>query len=208
MSLSVSNLAVIKGDRVLFKHLTFRVLAGQLAWIKGENGAGKSTLLKILAGLCQASQGDVFWEAQTINESLKSFHDNVSYMAHADGLKRSLTVMENIELNGCLNQRKVSQDAQNNLLKQLNLKHIGNSKVMHLSAGQKRKLAMAMIALQKKRLWLLDEPFAMLDERSVKALWEILALHLKQNGMAVIVSHQDNMRCHLTIDLSKNQVLQ
>jgi heme exporter protein A len=202
MKLEVKSLSCVRGEKYLFRKLNFEVPPGQLLFIKGQNGSGKSTLLKILTGLASPEKGEVLWDGQNITRCAQ-FCSNLSYVGHKDGLKLALTPHENVvaalELGEC-------HDASTNssgILMQFDLAQEQHIPCQQLSAGQRRKVALAIMILKNRKLWVLDEPYTSLDKKSIDLLNRFLMQHLVNNGMVVMASHMPILDCPFQeIDLS------
>ncbi len=172
-SVRVTNLACLRGDRLLFEELSFDVSPGGLLIASGPNGAGKSSLLRVLAGLLPASAGTV----QT--------RTRIAYLGHRNALKERLTVRENLVFWSRFTDDVVDVDGT---LKQVNLERIANAPAEWLSAGQRRRLGLARILATNADLWLLDEPEANLDTEGVALVRSSIAIHRTQGGIAVVAS--------------------
>jgi heme exporter protein A len=188
--LDVVDLECVRGDRPLFSHLSFRLRPGELIHVTGVNGSGKTTLLRTLCGLTQASAGEIRWNDVPIRQLGDEFRDQMAYVGHANGIQGELTPTENLQAAACLSG-EVDAALITRTLERLGLAayHHFPSKV--LSQGQKRRLALARLALQQKPLWILDEPLSALDVSSVALMTEILIEHLARNGSIIMTSHQE-----------------
>jgi heme exporter protein A len=184
--LTVEDLELWRGERCLLTELTFGLAPGQVAVITGANGAGKTTLLRVLAGLSVPQGGSACWCEQPISQLAAAQRGELLYHGHLDGLKRELTVMENLEL-----FRRLwgipTQPA--GVLEELRLDALANRPVRTLSAGQRRRAALARLGLSQARLWVLDEPFANLDDQGRALVERWLARHLGNGGLGVVATH-------------------
>jgi heme exporter protein A len=187
--LEVTGLACIRGDRLLFRDLSFRVKAGSLLWISGSNGSGKTSLLRLLCGLGRPAAGNVFWSGVDIREESEHFQKALIYQGHLNALKDDLAPEENLSLSpdGTSDRTAVSQ-----CLREHGLGACLGLPVRVLSQGQKRRVALARLSLAGQRpLWILDEPFAALDTAASMSLADLVVKHVRQDGMVVFTSHQD-----------------
>ena len=183
--LTVNNISCVRQLTPVFTNLSFTLSAGQALLIEGENGAGKSSLLRLLAGLATPASGNIIWEHS----------ESIHYLGHQNGLKLDLTVRENIQLRYALITRddvftQASQhDPCHPIFQTLQLQSLLNKPVRSLSAGQKRRVALAMLWLHPKKIWILDEPLTALDVNSQHFFIDYLYKHLANSGIAIISSH-------------------
>ena len=187
--LEVKDLACVRDDRVLFEHLSLSLDAGQMLLVEGRNGSGKTSLLRILTGLKLADHGDVFWQGCSIGQLAADYYEQMNYIGHHDGVKRELTCIENLRLAQAMGKPAVID--LEDVLEQVNLYRYGDTPVSHLSAGQKRRLALARLIATESRLWVLDEPFTSLDKKSMAQFETMFAQHLAEDGAIVMTSHHD-----------------
>ena len=195
------DLAVWRGERCLFERLHFDIGSHQLALLVGANGSGKTTLLRILSGLALPTSGSVTWKSKAVSEMGPEERAEVAYRGHLEALKRDLTVVENLGFHAALWGREPTLER---LLEELKLTQVAHMRARHLSAGQSRRVALAMLKLQGAKLWLLDEPTTNLDGEGRALLVEWTRRHLASGGLAVIATHQPDelaMRGALVIEL-------
>jgi heme exporter protein A len=195
------ELAVWRGERCLFEQLHFDLAPQQLALLVGANGSGKTTLLRILAGLGVPTSGTVTWKGTAVSELATEERAEVAYRGHMEALKRDLTVAENLDFHSALWGQEQPFDG---ILEELKLAHVAHMRARYLSAGQRRRVALAMLQLSGAKLWLLDEPTTNLDSEGRGLLVEWTRRHLADGGLAVIATHQPDefaMRGTLMIEL-------
>lgn len=188
--LEAVDLECVRGDRPLFAHLSFSLKPGELLHVTGANGSGKTTLLRTLCGLTHAHAGEVRWHGTAIHKLGDEFHAQLAYVGHANGIQGDLTPVENLSVAASL-----SGGADSTLIG-ATLERLGLMAYHHfpskiLSQGQKRRLALARLVVERKPLWILDEPLSGLDVDSVTLMTTILKEHLAQGGIIIITSHQD-----------------
>jgi len=163
--------------------------AGQVVHVAGPNGAGKTTLLRVLAGLLPAEQGDVSWRGQPITSDFEAYAATFCYLGHSDALKSDLTAFENLDYGVGL-RRPVTAAEIDDVLARTGLSGCRGLQARVLSAGQKRRLAVARVMLAAAPLWILDEPFTNLDRAGVSLLSGVIAEQLDRGGAAIIAAHQ------------------
>lgn len=185
--LRAQDLAVWRGERCLFEALHFELRAGQLALLVGPNGSGKTTLLRVLAGLAEPTAGTATWNGTTIGELESDQRGALAYRGHLEALKRDLTVTENLEFHAALWGGEA--DCRE-ILTELRLADAAHTRVRYLSAGQRRRAALATLRVSRAKLWLLDEPSTNLDSDGRAVLREWTTRHLAAGGLAVVATHQ------------------
>ena len=185
--LQAINVSCVRQQKKLFSDLSFTLTAGELLLIEGQNGAGKSSLLRLLSGLATPFSGDVFWQGESIHSARAAYHEQLHYMGHSNGIKLGLTVSENLELAAHLSSSRIP--SFENILESLQLSSYQNTLASYLSAGQKRRIALAKLFLYPKMIWLLDEPLTALDKHTQSIFLAQLKLHLKNGGIAIVSSH-------------------
>lgn len=176
MVIEVRNLAVARGGVMVLQGLGFAVAAGEALILRGPNGSGKTTLLRTLAGLQPAVAGEVVMEPET-----------VAYAAHADGLKSTLTVAENLAFWSAI----YGGPAIDQAVLAMDLAALTRRRAGELSAGQKRRLGLARLLVTGRPLWLLDEPTISLDAASVALFAGVVRRHLAGGGAAILATHVD-----------------
>ncbi len=157
--------------------------------VHGTNGSGKTSLLRILTGLSQAESGDVYWNDENIDADRASFNENLLYIGHRNGLKADLSAFENLTL---LNHqlKQFSEVSVQDALDAVGLSGYETILAHQLSAGQKRRVALARLHLSTAPLWILDEPTTAIDTDGVEAFQRIVEQHANEGGMVIFSSHQ------------------
>ena len=189
--LQVNQLACIRGDRRLFSDLSFELQAGQVLYLKGRNGSGKTTLQRSIAGLFHPDAGEIRWKNQTVTHLGEAYFQDVLYIGHAPGIKLDLTAVENLRFQCRLKNLPVAEAQIWDALQKLGLAGFEDLPARVLSAGQKRRIALARLFLDHSRLWILDEPFTALDVAAVDLLLDLITEHLGLDGMVVLTTHQE-----------------
>ncbi len=188
--LDVTNLECVRGDRPLFRGLSFAVRPGELLHVVGANGSGKTTLLRTLCGLSRPAAGEIRWHNADIRELGDDYRQQLAYVGHLNGIQGELTACENLLVAACLAGATGPADTDA-ALAQVGLAAYRDFPAKILSQGQKRRLALARLAVIPKPLWILDEPFSALDTHSLGTMTALLSGHLATGGMIIITSHQD-----------------
>ncbi len=189
MNLIAENLRVTRGYRTVFNGLGFSLSAGGALILAGPNGAGKSTLLRILAGLLPVEEGDARLDGVSLRADRTGFTEHVVHTGHLDALKPAFTAWETLAFHADLYGTDRGRVA--GALEALDLGFLAEQPVRVLSAGQKRRLGLARLALVDRPLWLLDEPTVSLDAKSAGRVAEMARAHCAQGGMVVAATHID-----------------
>ena len=188
--LDANDLECLRGTRRLFAGISFRLAPGECLQVQGANGSGKTSLLRILCGLARPERGEVRWNGEPIGALGDDYHAELAFCGHANALKEDLTPVENLHASGALYGTHLADDSIRSALDAFGVLHLEALPVRALSQGQKRRVALARLALCARRLWILDEPLAALDARAAESLAALLDSHLAKGGIAVFTSHQ------------------
>lgn len=182
--LQAAGLAVFRGERLVFRDVDFVVAAGGALLLTGPNGSGKTTLLRLLAGLLRPAGGTLLWDREDALADLSVHARRVAYVGHQDAVKPMFTAAENLRFAANLNGGAVGE-----ALGAVGLEELADLPGRMLSAGQRRRLTLARLALSHAPLWLLDEPTLGLDARSVERFGAMLAVHRNRGGIAVAATY-------------------
>lgn len=189
--LGASDLECMRGERHLFKNLSFQMEAGACLLVQGANGSGKTSLLRILAGLTPPSAGAVHWKGESIKQLGDEYRSELLYCGHQNALKEELTAEENLLSSAVLGGRRVNMEAVREALGQAGLAGRESLPVRVLSQGQRRRTSLARLLLDHRPIWILDEPLTALDTSAVRWLAGVIDQHLALGGLTVMTSHQD-----------------
>ncbi len=190
--LEARDLSCIRDERTLFENLNFILKSGQILLIEGRNGAGKTSLLRILTGFRQPDAGNLFWNEALIDDT-QEFYQDTAYIGHNNGLKDTLTAQENLHYAQALATSTLTID---DVLEKVGLNGYQETLVRFMSAGQRRRLALARLLCTHKPLWILDEPFTSLDRASIKLFEQFIENHANQGGLVIMTSHHDTSIPH------------
>ncbi len=182
--LEAQDLACRRGERAIFAGLSFRLAPGEALLLLGANGSGKSSLLRLLAGLLAPAEGRLLWDGTDALADRAAHATRLRYLAHQEALKPSLTATESLDFFAWLWGGTPAA-----ALARLDLSPLADLPVRLLSAGQRRRLALARLALAPVPLWLLDEPTLGLDASAVGRLGGLLASHRAAGGMVLAATH-------------------
>lgn len=184
--LAARGLRVDRGGRAIVQDIDFDLAAGEALLVLGRNGAGKSTLLRALAGLLPLQGGDIAFSGGGDAQLTEQAH----YIGHSDGLKAALTALDNLEFWGLmLASSGAGGLSPREALQKVGLARIGDFPVAYLSAGQKRRVALARLFVAPRPVWILDEPATALDVGSQATFAESMAAHRAQGGMIIAATH-------------------
>jgi heme exporter protein A len=188
--LRVADVHVWRGDRHLLKGVGTELRPGELVHIAGPNGTGKTTLLRVISGLLRPEAGSISWLGQPIQEARLEYQAALAYASHEPALKSDLTPLENLRFSVGL-KRRVSLSELRWSLERTGVAACADLPSRALSAGQRRRVAMARVLAMAASLWLLDEPFTNLDAAGSALVAELIRDHVASGGMALVVAHQE-----------------
>ena len=180
----------MRNGRTVLKDFNFSAESGDALLLMGPNGSGKSTLLRICAGLLAADSGTLALNGEATNEDSAALHRQHHYVGHKDGLKSALTIAENLEVWASLLGGPTLPDALDLALERFSLHRLQDTPVHYLSAGQRRRAALARLILRHRPIWLLDEPLNGLDAKHIAVIEQALSHHVKAGGLALVATHQ------------------
>jgi heme exporter protein A len=184
--LTAENLQCVRGERTLFANLSFNINRGKILFIQGANGSGKT-----LSGLSQPQEGSVTWNSQNIQSLAEDYAGQVLYIGHLLGIKEDLTVVENLQFSATLAGVDVSREQALYGLTQMDITRCADLPTRVLSQGQKRRVALTRLWLQKNPIWILDEPFSALDIATIRKLTSQIETFAHAGGIVIFTSHQE-----------------
>jgi len=183
------NLTCIREERILFENLSLSICPGDIVQIEGANGSGKTSLLRILAGLSQPYEGNVYFQDKAISQTRELFYQNLLFLGHLPGVKDEMSAQENLEFNLALHGLdKKSAEATLNTVDLLGFE---DALASQLSAGQHRRIALARLWQSQAPIWILDEPFTAIDKLGVAKLEQLFLQHANDGGCVILTTHQD-----------------
>ena len=187
-SLEARGLGCSRGPVTLFRDISFAVVSGEWIALRGANGTGKTTLLRCVAGLTMPDAGDVLWDGAPAGHS-EAFRGALCYGGHLAGIKDDLTADENLAALIALRGVAADTEARRSALARVGLEKRRHLQARRLSAGQRRRIGLARLALDRAPLWALDEPLTALDDEGQRLFESLLADHIAGGGVAVIATH-------------------
>jgi heme exporter protein A len=186
--LTVNALHLWRGDRHVLRDVSFSASPGRCVLLTGRNGAGKTTLLRAIAGMLELESGEVRWAGEATQKTRDTFHSELAYLGHEPPLKGDLTGRENLRYAIGIRQA-VSEVELENALVQTRAHSFADRPVRTLSAGQRRRVALAGVLLTRAKLWLLDEPTTNLDTDGQELVAALIAAQLAGGGIVVAAVH-------------------
>lgn len=187
--LSLVDIACERGERKLFSGLSLTLEPGDMLVLRGSNGAGKSSLLRILAMLLSPSDGRILWRDEDVAEDPDVHRRRVRYVGHLDALKNVLTVQENLRSYGRIQGSDLTNVGP--AMEALGVGRLRHLPARYLSAGQRRRTALARLIMAPAPLWLLDEPTVGLDDDGVDRLQRVIERQRDGGGIVIAATHID-----------------
>ena len=189
--LEAVNLGCVRGDRRPFSGLNFAIQPGEYIELRGPNGGGKTSLLRIICGLAMPIEGEIRWRGKNVRRLGEEYFSAIAYIAHQNGVKDELSPTENLLVSEGVAGNGLSKDQAQLVLTQVGLERQRDLATRLLSAGQRRRLALARLLASKATLWILDEVLSSLDDAGMNLARDLTGAHLSNGGMAIIATHQE-----------------
>lgn len=183
------NIHLWRGERHLLRGTSLTAVGGQLVQLAGLNGSGKTTLLRVLAGLTRPEEGRVHWQC---DDALPWNHarGRVAFLGHKAALDDALSVIENVRYSLAMTGDREPPSSLPETLSKLNLTDQANLAAKSLSAGQRRRTALARVFLCGLPVWLLDEPYTHLDDQGRELLNHHIEAKLAAGGLVILTTHE------------------
>ena len=189
--LLINNLSFSRNGIKIFENLNFSINKGEIILIKGKNGSGKTTLIKTILNILEPDNGEIFWEGKNIKKNIFNFYNEATFIMDKTTSTKHLTVLDNLNFWKGLSSSKLTYDKVLLLLETFNIQKYINTQVMYLSAGEIKKLELLRLVFEQKKIWILDEPYNNLYDRSIEILNQTFIDHTKKNGVIIFTSHYE-----------------
>ena len=187
--LLANNLSFHREGREIFKEVDISLAPKKIIHLQGRNGIGKTTLIRILVNMILPSTGAIYWKGKSIKKNLKEYLTNITYIMDTHTSKSEMTVSENIQYWIKLFTSPIKSKELDAIFNILALDNYKKTKVNYLSTGEIKKLELCRLVIEQKKLWILDEPYAGLDELTTDLINETFKNHILNDGMIIFSSH-------------------
>ena len=187
--LLINNLSFSRNETKIFENLNLSLSNKKIIQIKGRNGSGKTTFLKVILNILEPKSGEIIWKGKSVKKNIFDFYNQTTFIMDNNTSTRELSVEDNINFWRGLSSSKFNNEEILGLLKKLNIEKYYKTKVMYLSSGERKKLELLRLVFEKKKLWVLDEPYNHLDDLSIEILNQTFLDHINNDGMILFASH-------------------
>ena len=196
--LEIQNACLYRDDSLIFSDIDFHIEEGQLALIKGANGSGKTSLVRAICGFTELSKGQVNWNQTSIDDMDSLYREEIAYLGHKNGLIHEISATDNLSMNPNISDL----NGLDELISGFDLDMAMHRPVEVLSSGQAKKIALTGLILSKRSVWIMDEPFANLDDASKEFLSIKINFHLQSGGMIIRTSNQGDLSRSLRLEIT------
>ena len=189
--LLANNIDFNRNNNKILSNISISLPPQKIIQIQGKNGVGKTTFLKILCNILEPLTGSIFWNGKNIKSNPYKFYKDITLILDSQTSNKNLTVIENIKFWCQLFNSKIKIHEINSLLEMLKLNQYRSTHARYLSFGEIKKLELLRLIIEKKKLWVMDEPFLGLDKESMELMHQTIINHSNSEGMVVLTSHTD-----------------
>ena len=187
--LEARSLSLSRGGALLWRDLSFVLGSGEILEIRGSNGVGKTSLLRVMTGLTPPNSGEVFWRKEPIKDDIDDYRNAMSYVGHQSALRGELSACENLLFSSNLKNQAVDESDVRQIAGVLAVENFLDKPCGSLSEGQRKRVALSRLLLERALLWILDEPLSALDEDGARRLTGMIEQHLAGGGAALVAAH-------------------
>jgi heme exporter protein A len=181
------NLCFERDEIKVIDRVNLELNSGDLLQVEGCNGSGKTTLLRLLTTAIKPTSGRIFYQGKKLSDCRYEYCSNIIFIGHQIALKERLTPVENLNW---LSPIGLSQDSINRALDLVGLRDFETAPSWSLSAGQKRRVALARLIVSNAKIWFLDEPFTAIDTQGIGLMKQLIDDHVSKGGAVVFSTHQ------------------
>ena len=187
----VKDLSVERLEKKIFENINLSLSPGNITILKGKNGSGKTTLLKTILNIIEPTFGSIYWKGKILKKNLYDFYNHVTYIADKTSSLKKLTIEDNINIWKKIFLSNINNSQIETALKTLKLENYLNQKVGTLSFGESKKFEFLRLIIENKKVWIIDEPLANLDEESIELMKQTFEDHCAKEGAIIFSSHHN-----------------